>query len=239
MIRVSGMGARTGVGWARRLLDVAVALPALVLVAPVLLVAGLLVRLDGGPATFRQERVGEGGRPFRIVKLRTMRSGPGAGVTAAYDARITRVGRVLRRSCVDELPQLWHVLVGDMTLVGPRPESLDLARRYPESAREVLSARPGLTGPSQLRYRERSVAAAPGDPEAFYLEVLVPLRARADLEFLERPTLRRTLAWVVRTVLFVVGARDYEEVDIAASRTRMGSQAALTQAPVVRSNSKL
>ncbi len=212
-------GGGTSVGWARRLLDVAVALPALVLSAPLLLVAGLLVRLDGGPATFRQVRVGEGGRTFSIIKLRTMRAGPGAGVTAAYDDRITRVGRVLRRTCVDELPQLWHVLVGDMTLVGPRPESLDLALRYPESAREVLTARPGLTGPSQLRFRERSVAAAPGDPEEYYLSELVPLRAAADLEYLVRPTLRLTVAWLVRTALFVVGARDYEEGDIAASRT--------------------
>jgi lipopolysaccharide/colanic/teichoic acid biosynthesis glycosyltransferase len=158
---------------------------------------------------FRQERLGEDGRPFTLVKLRTMRAGSGPGVTAAHDGRITAVGAVLRRTSIDELPQLWLVLRGRMTLVGPRPESLDLARRYPAQCRAVLLARPGLTGPAQLEYRERSAVAPPGwDVERWYLQVVVPLRVQADLAFLARPTMRATLGYVLLTAGFVVGVVD-------------------------------
>ena len=198
----------------RRVLDVAVSGALLVLTAPVLLVAVALVLLtDGRPVLFHQERLGEGREPFRLTKLRTMRSVPGgAEVTAQGDPRITRVGRFLRRTSIDELPQLWHVLSGRMTLVGPRPESVPLAVRYPAACRDVLQARPGLTGPAQLRYRERSAVPPPGwpDVDGWYLDVLVPMRVRADLEYLERPTLPRTLRWLLVTALFVVGLVDVQ-----------------------------
>lgn len=201
---------------ARRILDVVVASALLVVSAPVLLVAALLLVLDDGrPVLFHQVRLGEGGRPFRLLKLRSMRSAPvgadaGAEVTAEGDPRITRLGRFLRRSSLDELPQLWHVLRGQMTLVGPRPESVPLAQRYPVSCRPILAARPGLTGPAQLRYRERSAVPPEGwgDVERWYLTVLVPHRVRADLEYLQHPTLRATLGCLVVTALFVVGLAD-------------------------------
>lgn len=230
----------------RRALDVAVAGTALLLAAPLLLLAALLVLLlDGRPVTFRQERLGEGGRLFRLLKLRTMRGADGSGpaVTAATDTRITRLGRLLRRTSVDELPQLWHVLRGDMTLVGPRPETVPLARQYPPSCRTVLAARPGLTGPAQLAYRERSAVPPAGwDIERWYVDVLVPLRTEADMEYLARPTLRGTLRYLVRTARFVTGLGDYERVVTvreSPSRTTSGSQRALTHSPVARSNSKL
>jgi lipopolysaccharide/colanic/teichoic acid biosynthesis glycosyltransferase len=197
----------------RRGLDVCLAATLLLLTAPLLVVAALLIlAFDGAPVFFHQQRLGEGARPFRLLKLRTMRSAePGAGITIAGDTRVTGIGRVLRRTSVDELPQLWHVLRGQMTLVGPRPESVDLARRYPSSCRLVLEARPGLTGPTQLAYRERSAVAPEGwDVESWYLQVLVPLRTQADLEFLARPTLRSTLGWLVRTARFVTGLGDYQ-----------------------------
>jgi lipopolysaccharide/colanic/teichoic acid biosynthesis glycosyltransferase len=197
----------------RRAVDVAVSATLLVLTAPVLLLAAAAVLLaDGRPVLFRQERLGEGAVPFRLTKLRTMRAGrTGAAVTATGDPRITRVGLFLRRTALDELPQLWDVLRGRMTLVGPRPESLELAERYPESCRPVLSARPGLTGPSQLRYREASTVPPPGvDVEAWYLEVLVPLRVQADLTYLSRPTLAATLRVLVVTAAFVVGLADVQ-----------------------------
>jgi lipopolysaccharide/colanic/teichoic acid biosynthesis glycosyltransferase len=201
---------------ARRALDVVGACLLLLVALPVLAVAALAVRLeDGGPVFFRQQRVGEGGRPFSLLKLRTMRSGsPGPDVTASGDDRITRVGRILRRTSVDELPQVLHVLTGRMTLVGPRPESVALAVRYPRSCRIVLTARPGLTGPSQLAYRERSAAPPPGwdDVDAWYLQRMVPLRVEADLEYLTHPTVRRTVGWVWRTGLFVLGLADHQRV---------------------------
>lgn len=202
------------VGAARRALDVAVASTLLVLTGPVLLVAMLLVLVtDGRPVLFHQQRLGEGRVPFRLTKLRTMRCVPGgAEVTATGDPRITRVGRLLRRTSIDELPQLWQILTGRMTLVGPRPESIPLAVRYPAACSDVLRARPGLTGPAQLRYRERSAVPPAGwpDVEGWYLDVVVPQRVRADLEYLERPTILTTLRWLVVTALFVVGLTDVQ-----------------------------
>jgi lipopolysaccharide/colanic/teichoic acid biosynthesis glycosyltransferase len=236
------LGVPLGVSPWRRSLDVVVAGALLLVVLPLLAVAaGLLLATSGRPVLFHQLRVGEAGRPFRLTKLRTMRPGAGSAVTTRDDVRITRLGRVLRRTSVDELPQLWAVLRGRMTLVGPRPESVELAARYPASARPVLLARPGLTGPAQLAYRERAATPPPGqDPEAWYLETVVPLRAEADLAYLRRPTPTATLAWLVRTALFVVGLGNYE-MSVAGSpgRTVSGSQRALTHSPVVRSNSKL
>ena len=151
---------------------------------------------------------------------------------------------MLRRTSVDELPQLLHVLRGQMTLVGPRPESVDLARRYPASCRPVLSARPGLTGPAQLAYRERcAVPPSDWDVESWYLQVLVPLRAQADLEYLCRPTLRHTVRYLLRTAAFVLGVRDYErtvEKSVrSVDRTVIGSDGALRHSPELRSNSKM
>lgn len=196
---------------ARRALDVMVALVLLVVTLPVMLVVACLVLLlEGRPVLFTQERVGENGRPFLLYKFRSMRKADGPGVTAEHDVRVTRIGALLRRTSLDELPQLWHVLRGQMTLVGPRPESVGLALRYPQQCRFVLNARPGLTGPAQLAYRERAAVPPPGwtDAEAWYLTVLVPLRAAADLEFLARPTVWRAVRYMLLTACFLAGLVD-------------------------------
>lgn len=230
------------VGRARRILDVAVASGLLLLCLPLLVAAALAVRLtDGGPAFFRQDRLGEGGRTFSLLKLRSMRVGDprwrGPAVTASGDDRITRVGRVLRRTSIDELPQLWHVVTGDMTLVGPRPEAVSLAAAYPPSCRFILMARPGLTGPAQLRYRESAARPPAGwDVEDWYLTHLVPLRVDADLDYLIDPSVSRTVGYLGRTALFVLGVGDESRVAGPISR---GSQRALRHSPVVRSKSKL
>ena len=138
-------------------------------------------------------------------------SSEGPSVTSATDARITRVGRVLRRTSIDELPQLWHVLRGQMTLVGPRPEETTLAAAYPESCRFILTARPGLTGPSQLRYRETSAVPPAGwEVEQWYLTRLVPVRVDADLDYLTDPSLGRTVRYLWLTALFVLGLHTCE-----------------------------
>ncbi|HEY3531229.1 MAG TPA: sugar transferase [Nocardioides sp.] len=242
------------VGRARRVLDVVVASLLLLLSLPLLAVAALAVAFsDGGPVLFRQDRVGEGGHTFSLLKLRSMRiSDSGPAVTASGDDRITPVGRFLRRTAIDELPQLWHVLVGQMTLVGPRPEAVSLAAAYPASCRFVLAARPGLTGPAQLRYRETSAQPPTGwDVEQWYLTRLVPVRVDADLDYLLDPSLPRTFGHLWRTALFVLGVHDEspsvaEELRAAETQTgtvarsiSRGSQRALRHSPVVRSNSKL
>jgi lipopolysaccharide/colanic/teichoic acid biosynthesis glycosyltransferase len=207
--------ARPAVGSARRVLDVLFGGLALLLVSPLLaVVAGLVLVSSGRPVFFRQSRIGEHGRPFSLCKFRTMRvAGCGPEVTAAKDPRITRLGAFLRRTAIDELPQLWHVVRGQMTLVGPRPESVALADRYPADCRWVLHARPGLTGPAQLQYRERSAVPPDGrtDVERWYLEVLVPLRVAADREYLDHPTIRHTVHYLIMTVLFVVGLADLQQ----------------------------
>lgn len=210
------------VGAARRCLDVLAAAVLLLLALPFLALAAALIRLgDGGPVFYRQQRIGEGGIPFSILKLRTMRvASEGPSVTAATDARVTRVGRILRRTSVDELPQLWHVLRGQMTLVGPRPEAADLAAAYPASCSFILMARPGLTGPSQLRYRESSALPPPGwEVERWYLTRMVPLRVAADLDYLTDPRLGRTLRYLWLTALFVLGLHSLETTVVVESTT--------------------
>jgi lipopolysaccharide/colanic/teichoic acid biosynthesis glycosyltransferase len=189
-------------GLTRRLLDVTVAVVALVLLSPVLVTIAVCVRLtSSGPVLFRQTRIGQGGRPFTIYKFRSMRpSVAGPEVTAAADPRVTRLGRVLRATSLDELPQLLNILRGDMTLVGPRPETPGLAARYPISCMDVFQHRPGLTGPAQTRMRDGNVLREQvEDVEEHYLRELVPLRVALDLEYLRRPTMARTLLLLAET----------------------------------------
>ncbi|MFI7007327.1 sugar transferase [Streptomyces sp. NPDC050145] len=193
----------------RRALDIAVSLTALVALSPLLAVIAVLVRATSrGSVLFRQRRVGEGGREFTLYKFRTLRPDlPGPEVTGSDDARVTRVGRQLRRLSLDELPQLFNVARGDMTLVGPRPETPGLARRYPPACRWVLDHRPGLTGPVQLRSRAYAAQLqGQADPEAYYLEVMVPRRVALDAEFLADPTLAHSVRLLVRTARYMLSA---------------------------------
>src|SRR4051812_25918202 len=174
--------------------EAALAFIALVLSSPVFLAAAALVAATSpGPVLFRQTRVGLGGRPFTLLKLRTMRAGAetpdGSQLTASGDARITPVGRWLRRFKLDELPQLWNVVRGDMSLVGPRPE----VPRYVDAAdplwQSVLAARPGLTDPVTLRLRdEEALLASADDAERFYRERLLPWKLRGYRDYLARRT---------------------------------------------------
>ena len=132
---------------AKRAMDVVLSSAGILLLSPLLVTTAVAVRLDSpGPAIFRHERVGRGGRKFKLLKFRSMSHGSrGAEVTASGDARITRVGRLIRRTKIDELPQLWNVLVGEMSLVGPRPEVERYTSVYPEDYAQILTVRPGIT----------------------------------------------------------------------------------------------
>ena len=183
---------------AKRALDLAVALTGLFLTWPVLVIVAVLIRLDdGGPVLFRQERVGRHGRRFRILKFRTMsvQSVPGTLLTVEADARITRLGRRLRALKVDELPQLFNVLAGDMTLVGPRPEVPRYVDRYSDEQRQVLEYVPGITDPASLRnWDEAAILARAADPERVYLTQLLPEKLRRQLEYSRTARLRDDLA---------------------------------------------
>lgn len=172
-----------------RACEIALVLLALPLVLPLGALAVLLVFVSsrGGPF-FRQTRVGQGGRPFALLKFRTMHTGSrGAQVTVAGDARVTRIGRLLRAAKVDELPGLWNVLRGEMALVGPRPEVPSLVDFQSPLWRRVLLARPGLTDPVTLRLRnEEQLLAKAGDAfEEYYKTTLQPLKLRGYIAYLE------------------------------------------------------
>lgn len=197
-----------GPGPARRLLDILVGAVGLAVCGVPLLLLMLAIRLDSpGPALYRQVRLGQGGRPFVLVKLRSMCAGAGgAEITSRRDPRVTRLGRFLRYTSVDELPQLWHVLRGQMTLVGPRPETPGLAGGYPPECRWIFHYRPGLTGPAQVRLRDAQVIGPAGAADtATYLTRIVPARVEIEARFLRWPTLWATWLVLLDTVRHLAG----------------------------------
>jgi len=185
----------------RRWFERLVALAALALAAPVCVAIAVAVRgEDGGPVLFRQRRVGRGGELFELLKFRSMSVGTaGAAVTAAGDRRVTRTGRWLRKFKLDELPQLWNVARGEMSLVGPRPE----VERYVDLEqavwRRVLAVRPGITDAATLIYRdEERILAGFADPETGYRETVLPDKLKLNLAYLQRRTLwtdAQVVAW--------------------------------------------
>jgi lipopolysaccharide/colanic/teichoic acid biosynthesis glycosyltransferase len=190
----------------KRAFDLVASACALVMLAPLLLAIALWVRLDSpGPVLFRQERIGREGRPFRICKFRTMvADAPNRGlqITTGRDPRITRAGDFLRRTKLDELPQLLNVLAGEMSLVGPRPEVPRYVALYPPVTRAlVLSVRPGLTDEAAIRYAdEGSLLAAATDPEKTYVEDILPKKLALYEEYVENQTFAGDLALIFRTL---------------------------------------
>jgi lipopolysaccharide/colanic/teichoic acid biosynthesis glycosyltransferase len=168
-----------------------------------LLVAAVAIRIESkGSPIYRQRRIGQGGKLFTIYKLRTMFAGAGGStLTVPGDRRVTRVGKLLRATNIDELPQFWNVLVGDMTLVGPRPQTPALAVHYSEALASIFRYRPGITGPGVLEMNDDDVLSSDlEDPDGYYLREVVPGRVALDLEYLQDPTLGRTLGLVLKTV---------------------------------------
>jgi lipopolysaccharide/colanic/teichoic acid biosynthesis glycosyltransferase len=193
-----------------RWIEAPIAGAALVAVAPVLLAAGLVIRATSrGPAVFRQQRLGRNGRPFTMWKLRTMRQAAGPLVTAEGDARVTPIGRVLRKTKIDELLTLWNVVRGDMRLVGPRPEVPHLVNTGNTMWREVLQLTPGITDPvtASLRNEEAILRAAGADWQRFYQDTLQPFKLRGYLEYQRNRTWRTDIEVLLGTVVAVVRPR--------------------------------
>lgn len=191
-----------------RVVEAALALCALVLLSPVLGLAAFAIAVSSpGGVLFRQRRVGRSGRDFVLYKLRTMRGGAsGPQVTAANDARVTRIGRLLRRTKLDELPELWNVVKGDMSLVGPRPEVPRYVDLDNPAWRLVLRARPGLTDPVTLRLRneETLLAQVAGDREQFYLTKLQPFKLQGYAEYLRVRSWRADVTVLWQTCRVIV-----------------------------------
>jgi len=195
---------------AARFLDIGVSVGALIFSAPIMLfIAAVILIADGPPILFSQLRVGHRGRHFRMHKFRKFRKGvlaAGRPLTVKDDPRLTPIGSVLVRTKLDELPQLWNVLRGDMSLVGPRPESLHFRDCFAGPLRSVLEHKPGIFGPSQVLFRnEGSLYCEYSDPEQFYRDVLFPLKANVDLSYFANRSLFRDIVWLVRGVFAVFG----------------------------------
>ena len=197
---------------AKRILDVVVSGLALTLLSPLMLALAICIKLDSrGPVLYRGERVGKDGEPFRMCKFRTMvveadRIGP--PVTYREDPRITRVGGFLRRTKLDELPQLINVLKGEMSLVGPRPEDPSYVAHYTAVQREVLRVKPGVTGPTQLEYRDEASMLEAQTADAHYLSEIMPEKLELDLLYVHNRSLAVDFKILWQTaVTLIVGDR--------------------------------
>ena len=189
----------------KRLFDVTVAVAGLVLLSPLFVILTVLVKLtSSGPVFYRQKRVGRNGHIFLIAKFRSMYADAdqrGQSITCAGDPRVTPIGHVLRRLKLDELPQLWNVLQGDMSLVGPRPEVPSYVESYSSSQRRVLSVRPGITDPASILYRhEESILGCQTDPDRYYREVVLPDKLKINLQYLKCFSFSYDLLLVLRTM---------------------------------------
>jgi lipopolysaccharide/colanic/teichoic acid biosynthesis glycosyltransferase len=196
----------------KRVLDVVCSLLALLLSSPLLLLVAVVIKFSSpGPVLFRQKRVGKGGRLFEILKFRSMRINAeqeGPPITSAGDKRVTVVGALLRRTKLDELPQFWNVLVGDMSLVGPRPEVPKYVAMYSDRHRVLLSVRPGITDPATIEYRhEEELLGRYSDPEEFYVQHVLHQKLSVSLEYLSRISFRHDIRLVFLTVLAVLNTR--------------------------------
>lgn len=187
----------------KRAFDVALALAGLLLLGWLILPAVLVAKVDTGTGLFTQRRIGRHGRAFTILKISTMRPAAGVAttVTTSDDRRITRIGRVLRRTKIDELPQLLNVLAGSMSFVGPRPDVPGFADRLEGPDRLVLAVRPGITGPASVAFRdEERLLARQADPEAYNRQFLYPQKVRLNCEYVRGWRFSSDLRWLWLTV---------------------------------------
>lgn len=194
-----GLYSRAG----KRLFDIVFAATGLAITSPLFLFCAIAVPvLSRGPVFFRQARIGQFGLPFRIFKFRSMvQNREGLGITAAGDPRVTRFGKWLRRTKIDEIPQLLNVLRGDMSFVGPRPEVPEYVATYSSLQRRVLQMKPGITGLAALRFvDEEQVIGHSSDPDAFYRTVLLPHKLELELPYCRNVTFWRDAKLIALTV---------------------------------------
>jgi lipopolysaccharide/colanic/teichoic acid biosynthesis glycosyltransferase len=194
----------------KRIFDLSVSVILLVLFSPFYLLIALLIKLDSsGPVHYKALRVGKNGRLFKLLKFRTMKvnsSSLGPAITQKADPRITRVGKILREIKVDEIPQLWNVIRGDMSLVGPRPEDPRYVEKYNEEQRKVLLVRPGLSSPASIEYRheEKLLSRQADNLEDYYVHQVMPRKLKIDLDYVENQSLIRDVAICFKTAYTII-----------------------------------
>lgn len=192
----------------KRFIDITISLLALILLAPVFLILAVLIKSTSrGPVFYKGRRVGRGGEIFLMRKFRSMVVNAdqiGTDLTPHGDPRVTEVGRFLRRTKVDEIPQIIDILRGKMSLVGPRPESPLYARYYDERQKHVLSVRPGMVGPAQIKYRhEELMLKDREDPDAYYIRELMPRKLEIDLDYVENMSFLLDVGILFKSLLAV------------------------------------
>ncbi len=192
----------------KRFIDIAASLLAMFLLTPVFLILAVVIKLTSrGPVFYKGRRVGRGGEIFLMHKFRSMVVNAdqiGTDLTPHGDPRVTKVGRFLRRTKVDEIPQIIDVLRGKMSLVGPRPESPLYARHYDERQKRVLSVRPGMVGPAQIKYRhEELMLKDREDPDAYYIRQLMPRKLEIDLDYVENMSFLLDVGILFKSLLAV------------------------------------
>lgn len=188
----------------KSLFDHIVAFLGLLFLSPILLVTAILIRvkMPGGPVIFKQKRVGQYGRLFTMYKFRSMTVGhSGSSVSVKGESRITPLGAKLRKYKIDELPELWNVLIGDMSLVGPRPDVPGYADNLQGGDRRMLLLKPGITGPASLKYRnEEELLAGQDNPQKYNDEVLFPDKVRINIEYLDNWSFWNDIKIIVYTI---------------------------------------
>lgn len=191
--------------WVKWVFDRVMALVGLVVLSPVLAVVALLIaiKMPGGPVLFRQKRIGQYGELFTMVKFRSMTvAHGGSSISVAGESRITPLGAKLRKYKLDELPELWNVLIGDMSFVGPRPDVPGYADKLVGEDREILQLKPGITGPASLKYRnEEEILASVEDPIRYNDEVIFPDKVRINREYMEEWSFWGDIRIIFKTVL--------------------------------------
>ena len=189
----------------KRLFDIVFSTMALILLGPIILLICVLILIkDGAPAFFRQQRIGKDGKPFMLVKFRTMRKDAermGRISIGERDPRVTDIGYWLRQRKLDELPQLWNILKGEMSIIGPRPEVAEYVALYDDRQRAVLKVRPGLSDPASLAYfDESSILADAEDPHRAYIEEVMPAKLDMNLSYIDKAHLGTDLRIIAQTI---------------------------------------
>lgn len=190
----------------KRTFDIVMSLIGIIILSPIFIIVSILIKIDSpGKILFLQKRVGKNEKEFNIYKFRTMVSDAeklGKQITVGEDSRITRIGAVLRKFKIDELPQLFNVLNGDMSLVGPRPEVPKYVALYTPEQKKVLSIRPGITDMASLRYRdENDILGKVDNPEEYYINVIMQDKLKLNLEYIEKSNIIFDISLILKTII--------------------------------------
>jgi lipopolysaccharide/colanic/teichoic acid biosynthesis glycosyltransferase len=197
----------------KRLFDILSSVQGLIILSPLLLIIAMLIAISSqGPIIFRQTRTGRYGKPFVIFKFRTMRlDHNGSTISVKGEERITMLGAFLRRYKIDELPELWNVLKGDMSLVGPRPDVPGYADRLKGEELKILELRPGITGPASIKYRnEEEILSKQSDPVQYNDEIIWPDKIKINLDYYHNRNLVKDLSIIIRTIVLSIKRKEFK-----------------------------